>query len=406
MPKISRDNVLAFVLAGGKGHRLFPLTAERTKPSVSFGGKYRIIDFALSNLVNSGIYSIYVLVQYKSQSLIEHIRTSWRKFGVLPKHFITVVPPQMRRDTMGEWYRGTADSINHNINLIHDFKPSFIVVLGGDHVYRMDIQQMIDYHIRKKAQCTIAVIPTPSGQASQLGIADVDSNFRIKKFREKPSFSGKKMIFASMGNYVFNADFLVDLLNTKPLSDFGRDVIPYLAKRKDGVFAYDFSKNKIPALKKYEARYYWKDIGALDSYWQANMDLLGKQPIFDLDNRKWPIYASNFDCPPVYTADSCIENTLLSEGCKICGSKIRNSILGRSVSIEEGCLIEDSIIMDSAYIKKSCKIRKTIIDRFNTIEPKTLIGYNAQNDSRRYHLDKSGIVVIKRGSRDVSYISL
>ncbi len=406
MTRVSRDNVLAFVLAGGKGQRLFPLTEERTKPSVPFGGKYRLIDFALSNLVNSGIYSIYVLVQYKSQSLIEHIRTSWRKFGVLPKHFITVVPPQMRKNTAGEWYRGTADSINHNINLIHDFKPSFIVVLGGDHVYRMNIKEMVDYHIRKKAHCTISVIPTPSNQAHQLGIAEVTSNFRIKKFREKSSFSGKKMILASMGNYVFNADFLANLLSAKPLSDFGRDVIPYLAKRKEGVFAYDFSKNKIPALKEYEAPYYWKDIGTIGSYWQANMDLLGKEPIFDLDNREWPIYASNFDCPPVYTADSKIENSLLSEGARICGSEIRQSILGRSVIVEEGCFIEDSIIMDFTHIKKGCKIRKTIIDRFNTIGPKALIGYNAQNDSRRFHLDSSGIVVVKRGSRDVSYISL
>ncbi|MBU1112495.1 MAG: glucose-1-phosphate adenylyltransferase [Candidatus Omnitrophica bacterium] len=406
MSRISRDNVLAFVLAGGKGRRLFPLTEERTKPSVSFGGKYRIIDFTLSNLVNSGIYSIYVLVQYKSQSLIEHIRTSWRKFGVLPKHFITVVPPQMRKEAVGEWYRGTADSINHNINLIHDFKPRFVVVLGGDHVYRMNIKEMIDYHIRKKAQCTIAVTPAHSSQSYQLGIADVDSNFRIKKFREKPSFSGKKMIFASMGNYVFNSDFLVDLLSTKPLSDFGRDVIPYLAKRKDGVFAYDFSKNKIPSLKEYEAAYYWKDIGTISSYWQANMDLLGKQPIFDLDNRQWPIYASDFDCPPVYTAASRIENTLLSEGARVCGSEIRNSILGRSVTVDEGCFIEDSIIMDFTHVKKSSKIRKAIIDRFNTIEPKTSIGYNAKSDSRQYHLDPSGIVVVKRGSRDVSYIGL
>lgn len=410
MSKILKDNVLAFVLAGGKGERLFPLTEERTKPSVPFGGKYRIIDFALSSLVNSGIYSIYVLVQYKSQSLIEHIRTSWRKFGVLPKHFVTVVPPQMRKDTKSEWYQGTADSIYHNINLIHDFKPRFVVVLGGDHIYRINIKEMLDYHIHKKAKCTIAVIPTQADQAYNFGIADVDSDFQIKKFREKPLLSSRKVIFASMGNYIFNADFLINFLNqetrNKALHDFGRDVIPYLAKRKQGVFAYDFSKNKIPALKKYETSFYWKDVGTIYSYWQANMDLLGKEPLLDLDNRQWPIYTSNFDCPPVYTIGSDIENSRLCEGVKIYGSKVENSILGRSVKIDDGCLIEDSIIMDFTHIKKSCSIKRVVIDRFNTIPAGTKIGYDSQKDSKKYHLDSSGIVIVKRGSRDISYIGL
>ena len=410
MSKVVKNNVLAFVLAGGKGERLFPLTEERTKPSVPFGGKYRIIDFALSNLVNSGIYSIYVLVRYKSQSLIEHIRTSWRKFGLLPKHFITVVPPQMRKDAVSQWYRGTADSIYHNINLIYDFKPRFVVVLGGDHIYRMNIKEMLDYHIAKKAQCTIAAIPTQANQAYNFGIADVDSDFQIKKFREKPLLSSKKTIFASMGNYIFNADFLVSFLKQeakkKVLHDFGRDVIPYLAKKKQGVFAYDFSKNKIPSLKKYEAPYYWKDVGSIHSYWQANMDLLGKKPPMDLDNRQWPIYASTSDSPPAYTVDSKIENSLLCAGAKVCGSTVRNSILGRSVKIEEGCLIEDSIIMDFTRIKKSSRIKKAVIDRFNVMPSGVRIGENLKGDAKNYHLDSSGIVVVKRGLRDTSHIGL
>jgi len=408
--RIFKDNALAFVLAGGRGERLFPLTEERTKPSVPFGGKYRIIDFALSNLVNSGIYSIYVLVQYKSQSLIEHIRSSWRKFGVLPKHFITVVPPQMRKAAVSEWYRGTADSIYHNINLIHDFKPRYVIILGGDHIYRMDIKEMLDYHIRKKAQCTIAVIPTQANQAHKFGIADVNSNFQVKNFREKPSLSSKKRILASMGNYIFNADFLIDFLNQgvrkKDLHDFGHDVIPYLAKAKQGIFAYDFSKNTIPSLKKYEAPYYWRDVGSIYSYWQANMDLLGKEPLLDLDNRQWPIYASNFDSPPVYTVNSDIENSLLCEGTKITNSQVKNSILGRSVKIDRDCVIEDSIIMDFTQIKKSCRIKKAVIDRFNTIAASTSIGYDPELDSKHYHLDSSGVVVVKRGLRDTSYIGL
>ncbi|MCF7907527.1 MAG: glucose-1-phosphate adenylyltransferase [Candidatus Omnitrophica bacterium] len=410
MSTILKDDVLAFVLAGGRGERLFPLTEERTKPSVPFGGKYRIIDFALSNLVNSGVYSIYVLVQYKSQSLIEHIRTSWRKPGVLPKHFITVVPPQMRKDAVSEWYRGTADAIYHNINLIYDFKPRHVVILGGDHIYRMNIKAMLDYHIRKKAQCTVAAIPIQANQAYEFGVADVDKNFQVKKFKEKPALSSDKAVFASMGNYIFNTDLLIDFLNEgarkNTLHDFGQDAIPYLARKKRGVYAYDFSKNKIPSLGRHEASYYWKDVGSVYSYWQANMDLLGRHPVLDLDNRQWPIYTSNFDCPPAYTIGSTIENSLLCEGVKVYGSTIRNSILGRSVKIDDGCLIEDSIVMDFTHIKKTSSIKRSIVDRFNTIPAGTKIGYDSRGDSKKYHLDSSGIVVVKRGSRNVSYVGL
>lgn len=397
-------NILAFVLAGGQGKRLFPLTSERTKPSVSFGGKYRIIDFSLSNLVNSGIYSVYVLVQYKSQSLIEHIRTSWRKFGVLPRHFITVVPPQMRREQTKTWYKGTADSMYQNINLIYDFKPKFVAIFGGDHIYRMDIKGMIDHHVNSKSQFTVAVMPTEGSHAhQQLGVVEVGRDFRVKKFQEKPFIHKKKAIFASMGNYIANADFLVDVLNKrgkkKSVTDFGRDIIPYLVNKKARVFAYDFSQNKIPGLKNYEANYYWRDVGSISSYWQANMDLLGKKPALNLDNKYWPIYASNLYCPGAYVIDSKIQNSIICEGTKIFSSVIKNSIIGRSVIIEKGSVIEDSIIMDFTRIKKACRIRKTIIDRFNTIPPNESIGYSLNDDKKKYHRDSSGIVVVERGSR-------
>ena len=402
--RASSTNILAFVLAGGRGERLFPLTSERTKPSVPFGGKYRIIDFSLSNMVNSGIYSVYVLVQYKSQSLIEHIRTSWRKFGVLPRHFITVVPPQMRREQTKTWYRGTADSMYQNINLIYDFKPKFVAIFGGDHIYRMDIKGMIDHHINSKSQFTVAVMPTESSQAhQQLGVVEVGSDFRVKKFQEKPFVHNKKTIFASMGNYIANADFLIDVLNKigkkRSVSDFGRDVIPYLVKKKARVFAYDFSQNKIPRLKKYEAKYYWRDVGSIASYWQANMDLLGEKPVLDLDNKYWPIYASNLYCPGAYIINAKIQNSIICEGTKVLGSTIKNSIIGRSVIIEKGCVIEDSIIMDFTRVRKSCRIRKTIVDRFNTIPPGKAIGYSVEQDKKNYHLDSSGIVVVGRGVR-------
>jgi len=408
--RVLRSNILAFALAGGKGERLFPLTSERTKPSVPFGGKYRIIDFTLSNLVNSGIYSIYVLVQYKSQSLIEHIRTSWRKFGVLPRHFITVVPPQMRREEAKEWYRGTADSVYQNINLIYDFKPRFVAIFGGDHVYRMDIKAMIDFHIRKKAKLTIAAMPAESSQARQFGVAEIDSDSRVKKFQEKPSVSGNETILASMGNYIFDADFLVDILNQlvkkRRVNDFGKQIIPHLVKKKERVFAYDFSGNKIPYLKKHEARYYWKDVGSISSYWQANMDLLGKTPVLDLDNRHWPIYASNLNCPGAYTIDSKIENSIICEGTKVFGSTIKNSILGRAVVVEEGCSIEDSVIMDFTRIKKSVRIRRAIIDRYNVIPQGKVIGHNPDQDKKKYYLDPSGIVVVGRGSRSTEFLNV
>lgn len=403
--KKAKEEVLAMVMAGGRGERLYPLTLERTKPSVPFGGKYRIIDFALSNFINSGIYSIYVLVQYKSQSLIEHIRTTWSKGGMLSKHFITVVPPQMRKKQ--EWYRGTADSVYQNINLMYDFKPRLVAIFAGDHIYRMNIKEMLDYHLRKKSELTIAVVPVEAKHSSQFGIAGIDEQGRLKSFEEKPSVSAKKTVFASMGNYIFDTAFLIDVLETdakrETNHDFGKDIIPYLVKKKAKVYAYDFSKNKIPSLKKHEAKYYWKDVGSIGSYWQANMDILGKEPKLALDNSDWPIYASNLDCPPAYVSASEVENSLISEGATVYGSKIKNSILGRAVKIEANCVIEDSIIMDFTHIKRSSHVKHAIVDRFNIIPENSRIGHNKENDRKNHYLDPSGIVVVQRGSRKAFY---
>ncbi|MCM8823988.1 MAG: glucose-1-phosphate adenylyltransferase [Candidatus Omnitrophica bacterium] len=397
-----KKSVLAIVLAGGKGERLYPLTLERTKPSVPFGGKYRIIDFALSNLVNSGIYSIYVLVQYKSQSLIEHIRTTWRKGGIFPHHFITVVPPQMRRTK--EWYRGTADSVYQNINLIYDYKPKLVAIFSGDHIYRMDISQMVVFHLKKKADLTISVVPISSKEANKFGVVHFDKDLRVTNFIEKPeSLAENSSVFASMGNYIFNADTLINTLEEKSKDvahyDFGRDVIPYLVEKRAKVFAYDFSFNKIPARKRYEDKFYWRDVGTIESYWQANMDILGKFPKLDLDNREWPIYASDLYSPPAYVLDSLIENSLISEGTRILGAKVENSILGRGVKIEKGCEVTDSIIMDFTHLKNNCKIRRAIIDRFNILSENTSIGFDKNLDKKKYFVDSSGIVVLKRGLR-------
>ncbi|MCF7873421.1 MAG: glucose-1-phosphate adenylyltransferase [Candidatus Omnitrophica bacterium] len=403
--KREKKGVLAFVLAGGRGERLYPLTAERSKPSVPFGGKYRVIDFTLSNLLNSGIFSIYVLVQYKSQSLIEHVRTNWLKAGFLPEHFVTIVPPQMRRKERQDWYKGTVDSIYQNINLIYDFKPKFIAVFGGDHIFRMDIKKMIDFHLAKKSNVTISAIPVKANEASQFGVLDTDVDFKVKGFVEKPRFFGKNKILASMGNYIFDTEFFLQILEKQTqkglIEDFGKDMMPYLVKKKARVFAYDFSQNQIPMLKPYEANYYWRDVGTIKSYWQANMELLGGKPVLDLNNSSWPIYASHIDAAPASIFDSKFENSLICEGSKVSGAKIKNSIIGRSVSIESGCQIEDSIIMDFSVVGPNSRIRKTIIDRFNFIPKATKIGYSANQDSRRYDLDSSGIVVVPRGSHQL-----
>lgn len=402
-----KKRVLALVLAGGKGERLYPLTLERTKPSVPFGGKYRIIDFALSNFINSGVYSIYVLVQYKSQSLIEHIRKTWRKVGVLSQHFITVVPPQMRREEVKDWYRGTADSVYHNINLIYDFKPEIVAVFSGDHIYRMDISKMIDYHFRKKAELTLSTVSVSKEEACHFGIVDINKEKRIIGFKEKPSNFKENSCFASMGNYIFNPDLLIKALeedvkrNTS--HDFGRDIIPFLIKSKIKTYAYDFSQNRVSSLKNYEAKFYWKDVGTIKSYWQANMDLLGEKPLLDLDNQYWPIYSSSLNCPSAYIKESQISNSFIGEGSKVIKVKMNNSILGRGVKIEKGVTIDDSIIMDFTHVKSGCKIKKTIIDRFNVIERNQVIGYDKDRDKKNYYLDPSGIVVLKRGLRKISW---
>ncbi len=404
---IMRESTLALVLAGGRGERLYPLTLERTKPSTPFGGKYRIIDFALSNLVNSGIYSIYILVQYKSQSLIEHVRTTWNKTGVLSKHFITIVPPQMRRENIKEWYRGTADSVYQNINLIYDFRPKLVAIFGGDHIYRMNIKQMIDFHVKTHADLTISVVPVNIEEAKKFGVVSFDDNSKVTEFKEKPVIEGNETVYASMGNYIFDADILMQTLGEverkTTTHDFGRDIVPYMVEKGANVFAYDFSKNRIPSLKKREEAFYWRDVGTIDSYWRANMDLLGKNPKLDLDNKNWPIYASHLDYPPAYIVESEINNSLINEGAKIWGSKVFNSIIGRAVKIEEGCEIRDSIIMDFTDIKKNCKINKAIIDRFNVIDKNTTIGMGGELDLKQSFADSCGITVLKRGFRKDLY---
>lgn len=404
-----RPQTLGMILAGGRGERLHPLTRDRSKPSVPFGGKYRIIDFVLSNFINSGIYSIYILVQYKSQSLIEHLRAAWRLGGTIRNQFITIAPPQMRRGEM--WYRGTADAVYQNLHVIRNFDPELVVVFGADHIYRMDIQQMIQFHQEKEADVTVAALPVPIDQAHRFGIIEVDSQGRVIGFSEKPKEAkpmprNPEMAYASMGNYLFNTEILMEALlrdaNRTSEHDFGRTIIPELFPEAR-VFAYDFHQNEIPGLKPSEERGYWRDVGTLATYYDAHMDLLGADPRLDLDNARWPILTERIDAPTTRIISGNISNTYLGEGSTIHGATVRHSIIGRGVVIEEGAEVEDSIIIDFTEIGRGSRIKKTIIDRFNVLKPGEVIGHDLEKDRERFTVGPKGVVVIPRGKTRFFY---
>ena len=402
---MSRDRVLALILAGGKGARLEPLTHERSKPAVPFGGRYRIVDFVLSNFVNSRILSLYVLVQYKSQSLIEHLRIAWQTSGLVPDHFIAVVPPQMRIGEM--WFRGNADAVLQNLNLIDDFDPDLVAVFGADHIYRMDVNQMVAFHREHEADVTVAARPVPVSEAASFGNLAVDATGRVVDFVEKPPAprpipGNPRQALVSMGNYLFSRRVLVDALLADARQstdhDFGKSIIPALVPTAR-VFGYDFQSNVVPGIKPYEEPGYWRDVGELDAYWSAHMDLLGETPAFDLDNRRWPIHAGRYDGPPARIIGGEFENSQVSEGSLVSRATIRNSILGRGVWVNEGAVIEDSIIMDFTSVGKGAHLRRAIVDRYNIIPAGLQLGIDPAADRERYRVDPSGLVVVPRGGR-------
>ncbi len=392
--------ILAMIMAGGRGERLFPLTFERSKPSVPFGGRYRIVDFVLSNLINSHIYSIYLLVQYKSQSLIEYIRENWGLSSVISDHFVTVVPPQMRYGP--DWFQGTANAVFQNLNLIRQHKPELVIVFGADHVYRMDIRQMIDFHLENNASVTVAAMPVPIKQASEFGIIDAEDNGRIKAFMEKPKNpppmpNDPTRAYCSMGNYIFNTDALIKGLiqaERNKENDFGKNVIPNLLNEGEKLFAYNFATNTIAGAKPYEEQGYWRDVGSIKAFWDAHQDMLGHKPVFEINNELWPIRPSRNEMPATKIMGGEITNSIIAEGVLINKSKITNSVIRRGVVIEDGVEIKDSIIMDYVVLKKGCNINKTIIDSFNIIEEDVHIGYDIKKPYWRAHLDPSGISVI------------
>lgn len=396
--------ILTFVMAGGQGTRLHPLTAEHSKPSLPFGGRYRIVDFVLSNLINSGIHAIYMLVQYKSQSLIEHVRKAWVVSPTLPRQFVTVVPPQMHDGAT--WFQGTADAVYQNFNLVYEHDPDLVIVFGADHVYRMDIQQMIDFHLSRQAQVTVAALPVPLAEASAFGVIATAADNRVKEFQEKPAHpspmpNDANHAYASMGNYVFDATVLRQALrggHQRGDTDFGHHILPQLLSDPNhAIYAYDFATNKVPGVKSYEEPNYWRDVGTLDGYFSANQDLLGAQPRFDVFNPAWPIYSSNYQGPATQIIDGVLKNSIMGGGSTLQGAVVRNSIIRREVVLEEDVELEDCIVMDYVRIGRGARLKRTIVGRYNVIEPGVHIGYDVTADEERYNVSPDGIVVVPPG---------
>ncbi|SBT07442.1 Glucose-1-phosphate adenylyltransferase [Candidatus Accumulibacter aalborgensis] len=391
--------VLAMVLAGGQGSRLHPLTAERSKPAVPFGGRYRIADFVLSSLTNSGIQAIYILVQYKSQSLIEHVNKAWTRAPGVAGQFITIVPPQMREGP--EWFQGTSDAIFQNINLIQRHKPDMIAVFGADHIYRMDVRQMIDFHRQHSADASVAALPVPLAEASGFGVIDADDQGRIRGFLEKPQNpppmpGDPGRAYASMGNYLFDTEVLLTALreaNENGEHDFGHHVLPRLI-RTHRVFAYNFADNRVPGVADYEEQAYWRDVGTIDTFYAAHYDLLGVEPRFNLFNPQWFINSSPYQGPSPRIIAGEIVDSVISAGSLINGGRIDHSILRREVIVEEDVEIEDCIVMDYAVIRKGARLRRTIVDRYNEIAPNTRVGFDAAADRQRYVVSEGGVVVL------------
>src|SRR5512139_560508 len=409
--------VLGVVMAGGRGERLYPLTQHRAKPAVPFGGRYRIIDFVLSNFVNSGILSIYVVTQFKAQSLLEHLDRGWRASDFLGDHFITPVPAQMRSGD--DWYQGTADSVYQNLYLLERHSPTLVAVFGADHIYRMNIRQMIEEHRNKSAEVTVAAIPVKLEDAVQFGVIEIDADWRIIGFEEKPkqpkAIPGEPdYALVSMGNYLFNNEVLVEALKADaadPASnhDFGRDLLPGFVN-SGRMFAYDFRKNYVPNPSKGEEHSYWRDLGTIEAYYDASMDLCSIDPSFNLYNRAWPLRTVGYADPPAKFVFDWADrkgmavNSVVAEGTIISGSDVHNSIIGRNVRIHSYSHVENSVLMDWVEIGRNCRIRNAIIDKANVIPSGTEIGYDLEKDRERYFVSPTGIVVIGRGPRKTTWV--
>jgi len=406
--------VLTFIMAGGKGERLWPLTRDRTKPAVPFGGIYRIIDFTLSNCINSGLRRIYVLTQYKSASLQRHIRLGW---NILPSElgqYIELLPAQQR---IGEtWYLGTADAIYQNFYAVEMENPDEVLILAGDHIYKMNYYKMIDFHRQNEADLTVGVVEIEKEKATQLGVVEVDEEAKVKGFVEKPIYpktipNNPHMSCVSMGIYVFKHEVLErelkeDAQNANSSHDFGRDIIPQMLKKGLKIIAYNFSRQHILVEGRNDPTY-WRDIGTIDAYYEANMDLVQVDPVFNLYDKEWPIRTYQEQFPPAKTVFSggeitgrigLVLDSLVSGGCIISGGRVQRSILSPNVRINSYSEVYDSILMEGVNVGRYAKIKRAIIDKDVDIPRGMVIGYDLEEDKKRFFVTESGITVVAKGT--------
>lgn len=421
--------VLAFIMAGGKGERLWPLTKDRTKPAVPFGGIYRIIDFTLSNCINSGLRRIYVLTQYKSASLQRHIRLGWNILPSELEQFIELLPAQQR---IGEsWYLGTADAIYQNFYTVEMDQPDEVLILAGDHIYKMNYYTMIDFHRQADVDLTVGVVEVTKERAAQLGVVEVDSMGRVVGFQEKPKVpktipNQTDKVYASMGIYVFRQQVIeeelgVDAKKRSSSHDFGKDIIPQMVKKGRKIAAYNFSRQGISEEagsrhiidgragideNKKEAKY-WRDIGTIDAYYEANMDLIQVDPTFNLYDTQWPIRTYQEQFPPAKTIYSGEEiagrvglvlDSIVSGGCIVSGGRVQRSILSPNVRINSFSQVYDSILMEGVNVGRNALIKKAIIDKDVNIPQGMVIGYDSGEDKKRFYVTESGIVVVAKGT--------
>ncbi|MGH7197649.1 MAG: glucose-1-phosphate adenylyltransferase [Candidatus Omnitrophota bacterium] len=400
--------LLTFIMAGGKGERLYPLTKDRAKPAVPFGGIYRIIDFTLSNCVNSGIRRIHVLVQYKSMSLSRHIRMGWNVLNAEVGEYIDVVPAQQRIDE--HWYQGTADSIYQNLYSVRVENPDQVLILAGDHVYKMDYKAMVDFHRKNDADVTIAVVPVPKEESTSVGVIEVDKSNRVIGFQEKPKApktvpDDPKSIYGSMGIYIFDRWVLEEELEDDAKKDtdhdFGKNVIPQMIEKgARKVMAYQFVD-----MNKKEA-HYWRDVGSLDALYEANMDFVEITPQFNLYDREWPIRTHQLQYPPakfVFAQEiggrrGMALDSLVADGCIISGGSVQRSILSPNVRINSYAEVEDSLICEGVDVGRYARIRNAIIDKDVKVMPRARIGYDADKDRKRFTITPKGIVVVEKGA--------
>jgi glucose-1-phosphate adenylyltransferase len=403
------QKVLTFIMAGGKGERLWPLTKDRTKPAVPFGGIYRIIDFSLSNCINSGLRRVYILTQYKSASLQRHIRLGWNILASELGEYIEILPAQQRvGDT---WYLGTADAIYQNLYTLEIDNPDEVLILAGDHVYKMNYYAMIDFHRASGADLTVSVVEVEKEKASHLGVVEVDSVGRVRGFQEKPGNPktiphNPDKIYASMGIYIFNHPVLEnelqeDARNNNSSHDFGKDIIPQMLKKGLKVAAYNFIDEN-----KKEAKY-WRDIGTIDAYYEANMDLVHINPVFNLYDKEWPVrtYQEQFPClKTVFSGEEVagrvglVLDSLVAGGCIVSGGRVQRSILSPNVRINSYSQAHDSILMEGVTVGRYAKIKRAIIDKDVTIPQGMVIGYDLEEDRKKFYVSESGIVVVAKGT--------